>query len=217
MPNYLVGTPGVAASSTTPIQPAAATTWPTSTTEPSARVYFKRERDAVVLSAQYNPEAIEEDLAVAYSEAKVMGLSHKVLQYENTDNYQCSFDLAFDAFGTGSSYGTGNGNFNGVKGIPLATQITGARNYLMSLCYPSEQASSIKSGAPTRVMFCWPGLISLTAVVKKLKFKHKRFAWYGLDLASTWFICSVTIEEIRDTTLTSEQVAAHGPGGTSTK
>lgn len=157
----------------------------------------------VVMSAQYNPDSLEEDLAVVYQKIKIQGLSHQVLQYEHTENYTASFDLAFDGLSTSLARG-------------LSDNIIQARNWLQSLMVSSRQASSVATGGPTRVMFIWPGMIGLTCVITKLKFQSKRFAWTGLDVAATWFIVKVTIEEIRDTRLYAEDVAASGTLRTST-
>ncbi len=140
----------------------------------------------VTVTAQYNPETLEEVLAVVYSKCKVQGLSHQVLQYEHTDNLSVKFDLAFDAL-SHEAYDVGQ-----------------ARKWLQSLCYSPKAG-----GAPPRVLFSWPGLFMLTSVVDKLTFKHKRFAWAGL-LEPTWFVVSVALSEIRDTRITSEDVARDG-------
>ncbi len=149
------------------------------------------------MSAQYNPETLEEDLAAVYQKVKVQGLSHQVQQYEHTECWAASFDLAFDALSVGESRG-------------LSADIRDSRNFLQSLLYPTRGAGSAAANAPTRVMFVWPGMVSLTCVVLTEKFKHKRFSWAGVDLSSTWYVCSMKVDEIRDTRLFADEVAARG-------
>jgi hypothetical protein len=157
----------------------------------------------VTLNAMYNPDDWEDTLAAAYQKIKVQGLSHQVLQFEHTENWTATFKLAFDALSASTQRG-------------ISSDIVASRNWLQSLVYPKRGAGSIAQGAPTRVILFWPGMVSLVAVVTKLKFENKRFSWTGLNLAATWFICSITIEEIRDTRLFSDQVAATGTIRTST-
>lgn len=167
------------------------------------RVTFGALSTGTTMSAQYNPETLEEDLAVVYQKIKVQGLSHTVLQYEHTESWACSFDLAFDSYSVSLARG-------------LSDDIQQARNFLQSMCYPQRGSGNIASAAPSRLQFVWPGMISLTAVVNSLKFKHKRFAWTGVDLKSTLFVVSMKIEEIRDTRLYADDVLNRGTQRAST-
>lgn len=142
--------------------------------------------------AQYNPDSLEETLGAVYAKVKVQGMSHQPMQFEHSENWAASFDLAFDAFSS-ESY-----------------DINMTRNMLQSWVCPQRGSGSIASGAPTRVLFYWPGLITMSTVIMKLKFKHKRFGWPGLDMATTWFVCSVSLEEIRDTRLFADDVERSG-------
>jgi hypothetical protein len=97
-------------------------------------------------------------------------------------------------------------------------QIHFARRFLQSLCYPRRGAEDVAGGGPPRALFVWPGVISLTCVLTALAFKYLRFNVAG---APVEFSAKVTLEEIRDVRLLSEDVLADGtrrsgaaPGGT---
>ena len=81
------------------------------------------------------------------------------------------------------------------------------RRFLLSLCYPSGAAGSIVDGGPPRVLFVWPELFSMTVVVSGLKIRHTRFARTG---GTTRYFATLTVEEIRDVRITSEDVRRQG-------
>ena len=155
------------------------------------RGYFQEVVSKEYFKFQYNPDALEEDLDVAYQKTKILGMSHDVLQYQHTGSHKVTFDLAFDAFSF------------------VEYDVDAARKRLLSLCYPKRGAGNIAAGGPPRLLFVWPGFFSMTCVLEKLKFKHKRFAWVG-DPNTTWFVCSVTLQEIRDTRLFGDEVLSKG-------
>ena len=155
------------------------------------RVVISNAETAEDLSAQYNPEEIKEKIKVNYKELEVLGLSHKPLQYQNTDNYQATFTLGFDAL---SQYAG-------------SSDTARARRFLMSLCYPRKSAQDVPSGAPPRVLFSWPQLISLTCVIDTLDFSHKRF---NNQMKSVLWTVDVTIKETRLVRLYSEDVLVFG-------
>lgn len=141
------------------------------------------------VDAQFNPDEIEEKLGVNWKELDILGMSHKPLQYLNTDNLVLTFELGFNAMTTDGQ------------------QVFSTRLFLESLCYTKRGAADVIGGAPTKVLFSWPNLFSLTCVVVSLTFKHKRF---NNSMQSTAFTCAVTIKEIRTTRLFAEDVLASG-------
>lgn len=151
------------------------------------------------LSAQYNPEEVTEQLEAVYKDLEVQGLSHEIPQYDHTKSLALSFTLAFDAL-TGRSIQLSGG----LKGAGTPDL---ARRFLESLLVPTRSASSVASGAPPRALLVWPNLFSLTGILRKLVFHHKRF---GTDMGSTWFTTDVTFTEVLATRITSEDVFANG-------
>jgi hypothetical protein len=119
------------------------------------------------------------------------GSSHEKLHYDHTENHKVTFELTYDAL-------TGDG---------AVDDNLDARKFLMSLCYAKRGARTVREGAPSRILFVWPEMISITAVISELKFKHQRFNAEG---KSTFFKVDVSLEEIRDLRLTSEEVRQNG-------
>ncbi len=152
------------------------------------------------VEAQFNPSEFEETLRVNWARLHPPGLSHERLQYDHTENHKVTFELIFDAM-----------QADGISGVDRNLD---ARAFLLSLCYAKRGARTVNDGEATRVLFMWPGFISLTAVIAELKFKHSRFNLAGQP---SFFKVAVSLEEIRDTRLTSEEVRQvgtnRGPGG----
>lgn len=141
------------------------------------------------VDAQYNPDEVSEKIGVNYKELDIMGMSHKPLQYLSTDNLVVTFELGFDVM-----------TRDGDKAFLT-------RNFLQSLCYSKRGAQDVIGGGPTKVLFSWPNLFSLTCVVIGLDFKHKRFF---NSMQSTMFTCGVTLKELRIARLYAEDVLANG-------
>lgn len=146
-------------------------------------------------SAQFNPTEIEESLAANYNELKVLGQSHAPLQYTGTSNLELSFSLGFDALAT----------YSGQDG-ERAT-VWGARRFLMSLLYPSIEGQGVSGGAPPDVRLFWPTLLAITCKLKTVKFKHTRF---NSHLQTVLFSADVSVVEMRDVRLYSEDVLDAG-------
>lgn len=136
--------------------------------------------------AQFNPTEFTESVSVEYSRQKVVGLSHQPLQYVNTGNDALGFDLFFNA-----------------EDIEQLKRNMFSRKFLLSVAYPRRTAQLVTGGGPPRLMFIWPGFISLTCVLIGVSFTYQRFAATGHPLE---FTASVTLEEIRDIRLLSDEV-----------
>ena len=141
------------------------------------------------IEAQFNPTEFEETLEVNWARLTVPGLSHQPLQFINTGNAKFSLELYFDATGLESD------SF----ALP--------RRFLQSLCYPKRGAQDVIGGGPPRALFIWPEIISLSCVLTGLSFKHKRF---NVDGAPSQYTAKLSLEEIRDVRLLSEDVLANG-------
>lgn len=150
------------------------------------------------LEAQFNPERLEEALAATYAKQKVPGLSHTVKQFTNTEDLVETFQLVFSA----------NGKAQGARRALLE-----ARAFLMSLCYPRLVTSLVEGGGAPRALFVWPNFISISAVVTSLRFRYEKMSKEGPPVI---MVVDVTLEEIRDSLLVSEDVRDNGTerGGT---
>lgn len=140
------------------------------------------------ISAQFNPAEINEELAVNYQMQQVLGMSHKLDQYQSTDNLKLTFDMEFDILAKGD-----DPEF--------------ARRFLQAACYSSRNAQDVIGGGPPELLFVWPRLFTLRCRIERLKFHHKRF---NLSLQSTCYTASISIFEVRDVRLYSEDVLNAG-------
>jgi hypothetical protein len=152
----------------------------------SARVTLANVRTGESIEAQFNPTALEESLAVNYAKQVVPGLSHEVLQFTNVGNHSFRLQLYFRAM---DRYD--------------AERLLYVRRFLYSLCYPSAGAEDVAGGGPPRVLVIWPNALSLVCVVTNLAFNHQQFSANGM---SRVYSCDVSLEEISDCRITSEEV-----------
>jgi hypothetical protein len=143
------------------------------------------------IEAQFNPTEFEEALEVNWARQTVPGLSHQPLQFVNTGNTKFTLEL----------------NFEAQDPTTELAQIHHARRFLQSMCYPRRGAGDVTGGGPPRALFVWPNVVSLTCVVNALSFKYSRF---NLDGTPVQFTAKLTLEEIRDVRLVSEDVLASG-------
>ncbi len=143
------------------------------------------------IEAQFNPTEFEEALEVNWARQTVPGLSHQPLQFVNTGNTKFTLEL----------------NFEAQDPVTSLDQIHLARRFLQSLCYPRRGAEDVIGGGPPRALFVWPNVVSLTCVVTSLSFKYGRFNLEGTPIQ---FAAKVTLEEVRDVRLLSEDVLADG-------
>jgi hypothetical protein len=143
------------------------------------------------IDAQFNPTEFEEALEVNWARQTVPGLSHQPLQFVQTGNTKFTLELNFEAQDPTTDLDT----------------IQYARRFLQSLCYPRRGAADVIGGGPPRVLFVWPNVISLTCVITALSFKYGRF---NLEGTPVQFTAKLTLEEIRDVRLLSEDVLQDG-------
>lgn len=161
--------------------------------------YFGRAQFRVSLSsletgetieAQFVPPEFEESLEAGYNALEVPGLSHRPLQFGSTSNLQISVELYFNAYNTPEDL----------------RRLETARKFLQAALYP-RRAENVASGAPTRLLFVWPGIVSLTCVLRSLTIKHSRFNREG---QSVQFIASLALEEFREGRVYAEQIREVG-------
>lgn len=138
--------------------------------------------------ALYNPEKLEETLGAAYVNQKVPGLSHPTKQFSNTESLVEKFQMVWSANG---------------KGPKAQEELLTFRRWMMSLCYPRRASSLVEGGGPPRVLFVWPGFMSLTCVITALSFSYPKMSKAGPPVIMA---IDVTAEEIRDTLLLMEDV-----------
>ena len=122
------------------------------------------------ITAQFNPTEIEETLAVIWTRLAVLGATGEVLQYERTQNLKTSLELGFNAQSLRQL---------DVRILPPINAWAGgpdlARRWLMAIHYPTRESQDVSSGAPSDLLFFWPGMYSLRVKPLSVKFGHRRF------------------------------------------
>jgi hypothetical protein len=139
----------------------------------------------------FNPEQLVEELSINYSKLAPQGMSHEIPQYRNTGNHSFPLDLYMEAH-------SGDG----------ADDIEDFRNFCFALAYAPGGAGTIDSGAPPRVLIVWPNVVSMTCILLGIRSASTRFSVE--DLRITRCTISLTLEEIRDARMTSEDVRRNG-------
>ena len=154
------------------------------------RMYFQDLKTLEIMEAQFNPAKLEEVLAVDWNRLVSPGNSHRRLQYNYTDNHKVTLELIFDALQAGDT-----------------KQLVDGRKFLLSLAYAKRGAQSVREGEATRFLFVWPEMFSMTCVIASASLSHTSFNRAGV---TTYMTVKLTLEEIRDTRLYSEDVRNDG-------
>lgn len=155
------------------------------------RCSFTDLRTGTIYEMPFTPEKLAEEVVANYVDHTVVGLSHEVEQYVNTSNH--SFPgLAFDFFG---------------RTPGDVEEIHRGRRFLLSLLYAHAGSSGVRDGAPSRVLFFWPQLVSMTCRIRKIRNQHTQFNREGLSYR---WRCTLEFREVRDVRLTSEDVIELG-------
>lgn len=144
------------------------------------------------IEAQFNPTELKEKIGVNYNRLAVVGLSHKPLQYQNTDNHTFDIELAFRVYDD-----TGN----------RLVDNEFARRFLFSHCYPKRGAGTIVGGAPSRVLFVWPNFISMTCVITSVEVTH---TFFSIDGTSYHFAARVALEAFNEVRISSDDLTYYG-------
>jgi hypothetical protein len=151
---------------------------------------------------QFNPEAFTEAFGVNYAKHTVPGLSFEIMNYINTKNVTIPLSIYLsqglkDEAPIGMSANEGND----------VNELLNAKSFLQSLVYPVETPAGSWL-APPLVMFVWPSVVTMVAVVTSLSFGHQRFS--ERDLATIAMTADLTLEECRSVQRFSSDVRREG-------
>lgn len=136
----------------------------------------------------FNPTQLTEKLQVNWNHLVVPGLSHQVLQFQSTSNRQLAgVEFYLDRFFAAT--------------LPGDVNILEFRAFLRALTVPPAGAATVAGTAPPRVLFLWPGVVTIECVVASVEFQYKQLA---VDSSVLVYTANVTFEEILDTRVTSE-------------
>jgi len=144
------------------------------------------------IEAQFNPEQVRETFAANYARLSVLGLSHKPLQYQNTENEVLDLTLAFRVYDR--------------EGNKLASN-DAARRFLMSHFVSPRGATTIAGARPRRLLVVWPNFFSLCVTLTKMTIAH---TFFGIDGTPYHFAADCSFEKDRQTRLTAEDVITLG-------
>lgn len=157
-----------------------------------------------IITAQFNPDEVKEELSVNYERLEILGQSFQPLQYKSTANFQLNYDLGFD--GVSERDVVGN-----IEALALNSHgpeaIMGARAFLYHLCYPRKGAQDVLGGGPPRTYMYWPNLYAFSCRITKVGITMKRWA---RSMTPVLFTASIAIEQISDARIFSEDVLAKG-------
>jgi hypothetical protein len=138
----------------------------------------------------FNPTQLTEKVAVNYNRQVIPGLSHQVLQYQSTGNWQVpSVEFYLDAY------------FSAAQ--PADAGILRFRAFLRSLTVPPAGTVGVSSTAPPRALFIWPNVLTIETVVVDLEFQYRQF---GVDGGVLVYTATCTFEQILDARVTSEEL-----------
>jgi hypothetical protein len=128
-----------------------------------------------------NPNVLTEKLQVEWTRLLVPGLSHQVLQFQST----CNRELPGVEFYVDRIFASET------AAEPLVERF---RSFLLELTVPTGLAQGVAS-APPRVLFIWPGVITVQCVLRSVEFRYQRF---GVDGRALVYTATVGFEEVRD-------------------
>ena len=138
----------------------------------------------------FNPTQLVEKLQVNWNRLAVPGLSHEPMQCKTTSNRQRSgVEFYLDRLFAAEQPGDVN--------------IREFRAFLRALTVPPAGTEGVPATAPPRVLFVWPGVITVESVVSSVEFHYKQFANDGSVLVYT---AVVSFEEILDARVTSDEL-----------
>lgn len=142
------------------------------------------------LECLLNPTQLSEKLQVNWNRLTVPGLSHQVLQFQSTGNRQLSgVEFYLDRFFAAEQPGDVN--------------VLDFRAFLRALTVPPEGTEGVPATAPPRVLFLWPGVLTVECVIASVEFLYRQL---GADGSVLVYTASVTFEEILDARVMSESM-----------
>lgn len=152
------------------------------------RIYIRNLRNNERVSAQFNPNEMDESVAPQFSRMQVQGLSHEVHHFTHTGPYEISMKLRFRAYSPEE-----------------LEALQRARRQMMSWAYPRAVQSQRVGGGPPKLLVVWPGMLSLVCYMTGLKINHASF---NSEAQSVLMEASVTFEECPDRLMTMDHITS---------
>ncbi|MFI5302405.1 MAG: peptidoglycan-binding protein [Polyangiales bacterium] len=137
----------------------------------------------------FNPTQLSEKIGVNWNRVSVPGLSHQLLQYQSTSNRQLGgVEFYLDRF-----YARAHAD---------DADILEFRGFMRALTVPPEAVAGVPAMSPPRVLFLWPNVVTIEAVLTDVEFRYTQFAGDGSPRVYT---AEVSFEEVLDVRVTSEE------------
>jgi hypothetical protein len=138
----------------------------------------------------FNPTQVQEQVQARYQRHPALGLAWEPLHYVGSSNrtYQ-GVEFYVDRFFA--------------QAQPSAPDIRDFRAFLRAFMAPPEASAGTPSGAPPRLLFIWPDVAVMEAVVTDLEFQYKQFDTYGDVLVYT---ATCALEAVALRPVTSESL-----------
>lgn len=172
-----------------------------------ARMWIKNLTNGVRLDAQFNPEKLKEKIGASWQKYRIPGLSYERMQWGNSSNLVETFELIYDAAAGVASQSAPQPGQAANYSMMAVAQLEAARRFLHAATLPHR--GDVLSGGeqPPRLLFDWPGFITLTCIMPSVDIEYEQFNSQGQPIR---FRASVQLEEIRDASLYAEDVFASG-------
>lgn len=149
------------------------------------------------IKAGFNPSEIQTSIKAQWAEHVIPGRSDRPMHYVSTENLSMKFELFWDAAMPGLRGGAVNPDASKLTGEGI-TPIDKARNFVMALPYPLASTATIQLNAPPRVLFFWPGYLSLTGVVMSVDIRDEDWWAVPNGVQLRRFRASFDVRAIRD-------------------
>lgn len=145
-----------------------------------------------------NPTKFTEAIRVAWRKQQIYGGSHPNMHYVSTDAHQLP---AVEFFVSKQHMETERG-----RSITYS-EFLEFKRFVQALTVPARGEGEATSGAPPRVLFEWPWVISMTCIVENLEVTYTKFNFSGAPINYT---VKVSFSEIRDVRVFSDEIMEQG-------
>jgi len=139
---------------------------------------------------EFNPPEFTESISANYARHNVLGLSHQILQYLNTNNNKITLDIYLSGV---APFLDASRGLDRPETMEAAYDISRGKNFLQSLVYPTK---SPYGGwrAPPELLFVWPKVVRMLCVATNVSFTHQKFS--SKDLRTLSMTATITLEEL---------------------
>lgn len=145
-----------------------------------------------------NPTRLSEQVEVLWRQQQVIGMSHPRMQYTGTGAWKLpGVEFMVNRYRMAEAR---------KRAISIG-EFLDFKRFLSSLTVPESGTEDIIGGSPSRVLFVWPSVISLTCVLTNLNITYLKFSIHGEPLIYT---ARVGFSEIRDIRMTSSELRKIG-------